>query len=312
MPAAFRFAAMKVLLTYSDVCEEITREAILYDLQDRYPIVTYVVAEEIHPSTGGRHIHALFEFSRRVDSIDVRCFDVADSVHQHHPNIKPVKYGKANWDRARDYVIKEDVAPLTNEEPKLDYGEIFEQASDAEDFLRLVLKNYPRDYALNYERLASMAAKRWKSYSASTVTAVNPPSQQRTPFDLYTTDPHSVWDGRKSLVVVGPPGVGKTTWAIAQAPKPCLFVRHLDTLKELEPAHRSIVFDDLDFRHLPPHTQKFLVDMEQPSTIHVRYAVATIPSGLPRIFTANEYPFEREGVHGAAVSRRVHEVTILE
>jgi len=312
MPAQFRFAAKKVLLTYSDVCEEITREAIHFDLTERFPIITYVIAEETHPSTGGRHIHALLEFARRVDSVDARLFDVADSVHQHHPNIKPVKYGKSNWDKAADYVKKEDPAPLTNEDPKLDYGEIFEQAESVEDFLRLVLKNYPRDYALNYDRLESMARKRWPTFSASTVCAVPQPSAQRTPFELYTTDPQSVWNSRKSLIVVGPPGAGKTTWAVAQSPKPCLFVRHLDQLKELKPIHQSIVFDDLDFRHLPHHTQKFLVDMEMPASIHVRYAVATIPSGLPRIFTANEYPFERTGIHGRAIARRVKEVIILE
>lgn len=312
MPANFRFAAKKVLLTYSDVCEEITRESILYDLEERFPIVTHVIAEEIHPSNNGRHIHALLEFSRRVDSIDARLFDVADSIHQHHPNIKPVKYGKSNWDRARDYVVKEDVAPLTNEDPKLDYSEIFDQATDADDFLRLVLKNYPRDYALNYDRLASMARQKWKKFSNSTVTAVNQPSQQRTPFELYTTDPRAVWDMRKSLIVVGPPGVGKTTWAVAQAPKPCLFVRHLDTLKELTTDHQSVVFDDLDFKHLPHHTQKFLVDLEQPATIHVRYSTVTLPSFLPRIFTANEYPFEQLGIHGQAINRRVHTIYILD
>jgi len=298
-------------LTYSAVCEEITRESILYDIDDRYPVKTFVIAEEAHQD-GGRHIHALFEFTRRVQSIDVTCFDVADSEHQHHPNIKPVKYGKGNWDRARDYVVKEDPAPLTNEEPKLDYGEIFERSNSAEEFLGLVLKHYPRDYALNYDRLAGMAKKRWKKYSRNTVTSVTQPSPQRTPFELMTTDPHHAWDQKKSLVVIGPAGVGKTTWAIAQAPKPCLFVRHLDQLKELEDGHRSVVFDDLDFKHLPMHTQKFLVDMEQPAAIHVRYSVATLPSGLPRIFTANEFPFERLGVHGAAIRRRIHEVVILD
>lgn len=310
MPAAFRFAAKKVLLTYSDVCEEITREAVLYDLEDRYPIVTYLVAEEQHQS-GGRHIHALLEFSRRVDSIDVRCFDIADSIHQHHPNIKPVKYGKANWDKARDYVSKEDVAPLTNEDPKLDYGEIFEQATDADDFMRLVLKYYPRDYALNYDRLVSMTKNHWKTYSSNTVTTTRELSPKKTPLELTTTNLQSVIESNKSLVVVGPPGIGKTTWAIAVAPKPCLFIRHLDSLSQLRAEHQSIVFDDLDFHHLPPSTQKFLVDLEQIAEIHIRYRVATIPARLPRIFTSNEFPFLEGGVHGAAIARRIHSVNLL-
>lgn len=308
MPAAFRFAAKKVLLTYSDICEEITKEAILFDLQERYPIVRYALGEEIHPSNGGRHIHALLEFSRRVDSIDVRLFDIADSIHQHHPNIQTVKHGQANWERAYDYVGKEDPCLETNVTPKLTYAEMFDQATSPDDFLRLVLQNFPRDYALNYEKLASMARAHWKIYSVNTITTTKELSPQKTPFVLTTTNLQSVIDNNKSLVIVGPPGIGKTTWAMAVAPKPCLFIRHLDSLSKLLPEHRSIVFDDLDFRHLPPSTQKFLVDLDQIAEIHIRYKVATIPAKMPRIFTSNEFPFQEEGVHGAAIARRIHSV----
>lgn len=310
MPAAFRFAAKKVLLTYSDVCEEVTKEAILFDLKDRYPIIHYALGEELHPSTGGRHIHAVFEFSRRVDSIDPRLFDIADSIHQHHPNIKAVKHGQANWDRAYEYVCKEDPTPETNVQPKLTYSEMFEQADNADDFMRLVLRNYPRDYALNYDRLSAMAKAHWKKFCANTITTTRETSNTRTPFDLRTLNLQSVIEAKKSLVIVGPPGIGKTTWATEVAPKPSLFIRHLDSLSKLQREHQSIIFDDLDFKHLPPSTQKFLVDTEQISEIHIRYRVATIPANIPRIFTSNEFPFLEEGVHGAAIERRIHLVNL--
>jgi len=310
MPAAFRFAAKKVLLTYSDVCEQITKEAVLFDIEDRYPVLRHALGEEIHPSTGGRHIHALFEFSRRIDSVDVSLFDIADEIHTHHPNIKPVKYGQANWDRAFEYVSKEDPTPTTNCTPKLTYSEMFDQATDAEDFMRLVLNNYPRDYALNFTKLDTMAKTHWKRYCNNTVTTTNELSQQRIPFELTTLNLQSVFNDKKALIIVGPPGIGKTTWAIHKAPKPVLFVRHLDSLSKLQSHHQSIIFDDLDFKHLPFSTQKFLVDIEQLSEIHVRYKVATIPAGMPRIFTSNEFPFQKEGVHGAAIARRIHSIRL--
>lgn len=311
MPAAFRFAAKRVLLTYSDVCEEITKETVLYDICERTPSLEWSIAEETHPRTGGRHIHALIQFTHRVDTRDVRFFDIGDSAHQHHPNIQPVQYGKSNWEKALAYVQKEDPTPLTNIEPKLTYEEIYDTANSQEEFLQLVKKHHGRDFALNISSLERTAEKLWPTTSVNTVMSARTPSPQRTPFELTTTDPHSAWGTLKSLVVTGPPGVGKTTWALHVAPKPCLFVRHLDSLKKLRPSHRSIVFDDLEFDHLPPATQKFLVDMEQIAEIHVRYGVATIPQGLPRIFTANVFPFTRDGVHGVAIKRRLKEVIIL-
>lgn len=311
MPAIFRFAAKRVLLTYSDVCEEITKETVLYDICERTPAHEWCIAEETHPRTGGRHIHVLIQFRYRVDTRDVRFFDIADSTHQHHPNIQPVQYGKANWDKALAYVQKEDPTPLTNIEPKLTYEEIYDQATSQEEFLQLVKKHHGRDFALNISSLERTAEKLWPTTSVNTVMSARTPSPLRMPLELSTTNPQSAWDTLKSLVVTGPPGVGKTTWALHVAPKPCLFVRHLDSLKKLRPVHRSVVFDDLEFDHLPVATQKFLVDMEQIAEIHVRYGVATIPQGLPRIFTANQFPFTREGIHGQAIRRRLHEVIIL-
>jgi len=308
MPA-FRFAAKRVLLTFAQVDDFFTKETILYDLVERLPVHTYTIAEEQHRD-GGRHIHALLQFTHRVDTVDVRFFDIASIHHDYHPNIKPVQYGKANWERARAYVVKEDPAPLTNQEPTLGYDEIIAQSSSQEDFLELVLKHHPRDYALNLAALEKVAIRHWPTPSMNTVTSALPLSAQRTPFELYTMDPQAVWADRKSLLVVGPPGIGKTTWALAVAPKPCLFIRHLDSLKRLEKTHKSIVFDDLEFSHLPPATQKFLVDMEQIGEVHVRYAVATIPAGLPRLFTANEYPFLESGVHAEAITRRLKYIKI--
>lgn len=108
-------------------------------------------------------------------------------------------------------------------------------------------------------------------------------------------------DSLKSLVLLGPPGCGKTNWAKKHAIKPALFVSHLDRLKDLKVGtHKSIIFDDLDFKHLPRTTQIHLVDRENPRDIHIRYRVAHIPAGIQKIFTCNEEPFIRDD----AVKRR--------
>lgn len=108
-------------------------------------------------------------------------------------------------------------------------------------------------------------------------------------------------EGIKSIVVVGKSGSGKTSWAKWVSPKPALFVTHIDDLRKLRPEHKSIIFDDMDFRHTPRTAQIHLVDRTDTRSIHIRYGTATVPAGIIKIFTCNEYPF----IEDEAIQRRV-------
>lgn len=109
-------------------------------------------------------------------------------------------------------------------------------------------------------------------------------------------------DQLKSLVIHGPPGCGKTNWAKKHALKPALFITHLDRLKDFKlGVHKSIIFDDCDFKYLPRTAQIHLVDRENPRDIHIRYRMAHIPQGIQKIFTCNERPFLAD----EAIARRV-------
>lgn len=109
-------------------------------------------------------------------------------------------------------------------------------------------------------------------------------------------------------VVVGPSGCGKTTWAKQRSPKPALFVSHIDDLKCFRPNfHKAIIFDDMDFKHLPTTCQIHLVDQQDPRSIHVRYGTVKLPADLCKIFTCNEFPF----VEHEAIRRRIKEINLL-
>lgn len=103
-------------------------------------------------------------------------------------------------------------------------------------------------------------------------------------------------------MIVGPPGVGKTTWAKRFSEKPALWVTHMDDLKLLTDEHKTIIFDDLDFQHMPRTAQIHIVDQENARTIHIRYKVIHIPANITKIFTANTFPF----VYDEAINRRIN------
>lgn len=107
----------------------------------------------------------------------------------------------------------------------------------------------------------------------------------------------------KSIVVIGASGVGKTTWATKHIPKPALLVTHMDDLKRFDKSrHKAILFDDVDFKHLPITSQIHIVDSNLPRSIHVRYGTVTIPKDTQKIFTCNEFPFQEHD----AIKRRIY------
>lgn len=89
----------------------------------------------------------------------------------------------------------------------------------------------------------------------------------------------------KSVVLIGPSGIGKTQYALSHFKMP-LLVSHMDDLKKLE-HHDGIVFDDMTFRHFPPQSCIHLTDLELPRSINVKYGTVQIRALLPRFFTSN-------------------------
>lgn len=311
--AEFRFAAKQVFLTYSQVCEHVTKESVYFTMTERFTLERYTLGEESHED-GGRHVHACLVFPIKVNSRDSRFFDINCGMctHDHHPNIQKIQRGKINLLRVEEYCAKEDPNPLTNVEPVKTWGEIISESSTQEEYLSLVQKHYPRDFCLSLDRLKASAKHLFPDAGSNTITDFAWPANEEEPESWNAINENvQTWDPQqKSLVLIGPPGCGKTSWAKKNSPKPTLFIRHLDSLVHLKPHHKSIIFDDLEFSHLPPATQKFLTDCTDLAEIHIRYRIGQIPPRMTRIFTANEYPFTEDGVHGEAIRRRVEKISL--
>lgn len=127
---------------------------------------------------------------------------------------------------------------------------------------------------------------------------------QQVPKDEPKADWAMRWDAImdiKSVAIIGPSGVGKTQYALAHFTN-ALFVTHMDDLLRFNSdQHDGIIFDDMDFQHMPRNCQIHLVDWDQDRSLHCRYSVARIPKHTMKLFTGNSYMFTDD----AAIRRRV-------
>lgn len=211
----FRFNARSAFLTYAQ-CGPLLKEELFNFMNDTYGVEDFMIGEETHQD-GGRHLHAYFRFKSKVHSRDPRCFD----INQNHPNIKTVRQGKKSLDKILEYIGKEDPSPSTNMSITLDWGEIFQEAKDKDDFLRLVKRNYPRDYALNCQRLEYVANREWKI----DINTINMGWEPDYTHDWPDTLDELRHDWKTSLVIVGTAG------------KIGIFTKTLTNLQDAEKQH---------------------------------------------------------------------------
>lgn len=233
-----------------------------------------VVGDEVGDS-GTRHLQGFITFSRAHRLAALK-------------KLSP----RAHWECAKtadaaNYCMKEKI--LINRDNRKqghrsDINSLKALIDSGSDLMEIREQHY--GLYLRYKRviLEDMALKKAKVEIVYT--------EFNTPFiDL---DEHPV------VSIVGPSGIGKTQYAKAHFKNP-LLVRHIDDLKNFTD-HDGIVFDDMDFTHWPPTSQIHLTDVEENSSINVKYGTALIPRGTKRIFTCNTYPFS----YHPAVERRVY------
>lgn len=263
----------------------------------RIPLEYLLVAREQHES-GEIHFHVAIQFVRNLRTRDPRIFD----INGVHPNLQSAK----DFDRWVAYCKKDGeysewgtIAPKkafvrVSPEELIELAKTMNKAS----FLSYCsVHKYP--YASEIWRLCHKlddCTLQENSYVAGTM-------------DKCLDTLGDKWDRTKCLLLVGPSGIGKTTWCKINLPKPCLMVTHLDDLKRFEPGiHTSILFDDVSVKHLPDTSQIHLVDHHNPRSIHIRYGTARIPAGIVKAFTCNTIPVNLDM---EAIARRCHFIHVI-
>lgn len=297
----FRFNCSSFGLTYSQ--SKLTTD-IIYDWINanfsNYGILHLAVSHELHQD-GNSHFHVACKLGRPFCSRDQRQWD----INGEHPNLlRPRNY--VQWVQ---YVVKlgnfkeQGTRPLSaggsNRSPT--YEEIVHKATNSS---KLEFLCWASGNKVTYAREIWKECEK-KPQSRKTILAGQPipgvidPKFQKCMLEVN-------WVQEKCLVLVGDSGIGKTTWAKQMIPKPALFVTHIDDLREFDPEiHKAILFDDVCFNHYPVQSQIHLVDYWDIRSIHIRYGTATIPAGIPKIFTCNEDPIN---LSHTAIQRRVQVV----
>lgn len=287
----FRINAKNFSLTYSNVEQQSgvawlpwDKESLLRHLESLGDGVIGMVSREQHQD-GSTHFHAWVQFPRKRDIRASNFFDWQGC----HPNVQATNNLRA-W---KTYICKdgdhtpEPAAPTAT-------GDLFVLCHSMEKHEWV---NYCIGKKIGFQYMEYI----WKDCHMDRDSTIedNPPPEAVMCAALEQFIYPSL--DRSPLVLVGDTGCGKTTWAIKNAPKPICFVSHMDQLKHFDPQyHKSIVFDDMDFKHLPRESQIHILDMTTPRAIHRRYGVTVIPAGTKKIFTANSNPF----IEDPAIIRR--------
>lgn len=285
MPSFFN--GKRFFLTYPQ-CQHSPDELALF-LGQQAPVAYYLVAREQHED-GNFHLHACVEF-KSTQRHDVRWLD----FNGHHPN----KQDPRKWEACKTYCKKDGNFIEGPEEvllraalAGLPPSELVKAYTECDKWLDYCVSNrISYQYAMWYWN-----ASRDDSFTIRQEDDVKGEMCQSLASFAFDRDRHRV------LILKGESGCGKTTWAKKNAPKPALFVSHIDTLKRFNPdIHKSIIFDDVDFNHYPRTAQIHLVDYDNARAIHVRYGTVELPAGIPRIFTCNADPVL---LTDAAIKRR--------
>lgn len=292
---SFRCRGKCFIITYPQ-CDAIHQE--IFDFLKTKNSAYLVCAKELHED-GNTHYHAFLRFQSRRE-LGSRFFD----FRSFHPNVQACRNPSASINYVKkDGEYLEHGTNDSSDTPDIPNASDFQ--SESSYLAACVSKKIPYGYAQRFWTLANT------SDAAYTIREGPSDSQytSRVCNQLRTFD--FDWEGvPKSLVLEGSAGCGKTEWAKYNLPKPILFVRHLDLLRHFNPSvHKSILFDDMDFNHLPRNTWIFLTDRENPQQVHVRYGVAQIPAMVPKCFTTN-VPIFASRSQDNAIARRLEYIKI--
>ena len=282
----FRFCSAQVFLTYPQCT--LSKEDVLDHFEGKWGIKSYMVSKEEH-ANGGFHIHAYFRFNRKLDLSSERCFD----INEFHPNIvanirspkKVLEYVKKDG----DYIASDDIDKIIKDGDKENWGSIRLKSTNKRDYMEMVAANFPRDHALNYEKLEYYAEKVFGEIRS---TYVSPPgylfphliTTMAEWATEYVLGPQLNATRAKTLFLVGPTRTGKSAWARSIGTH--MYFQGMFNLDDWDNNARYAVFDDIEWKYMP--NKKQFIGCQSNFVVTDRYRKKrTVDYGLPTIICMN-------------------------
>lgn len=290
--SGFRLDAKNFFLTYSNVEQqnwtEFDKENLL-DFLKAIDGVTYVIVCKENHEDGNTHFHALVRFDKKKN--------LRNSAFFNYNGVQANIQSTRNVPASIHYVKKFN--------DFIEYG-----GNNDDDNLIETCAGVDRltwlQYCIGKKISFAYCDEIWKTVHICRTSTIEEGAEIMG--EMCPRLREFRYEGPLSIVLVGSAGTGKTTWAKTYLPKPILFVTHVDRLKDYDPNyHKSILFDDMDFRHWPRTNQIELVDRENPRDINRRYGITNIPAGVPKCFTGNYRPF----IEDEAINRRIRLINIV-
>ena len=315
----YRIAAKNILLTYSQVNHELTNELVLECLQNvlKDKIKNYIIAKEYHQDEGV-HFHALlsapikFDFNTELVSLPFK-----ETVYKGH--YSPV----TNYPQMVKYVCKKgeyihNLTDILKNYEKPYHEELIENVTEGgvNAGLTYSLRKHP-EKALRPGSLSATESNIQCMLTLPQFAKSEPP----IPFtrDIFNSPPELdewVADGcRPTLILVGPPGVGKTVWIkILKEEKSwkMLKINHMEGFKDLTDQHTAIVLDDFAFTSISRNEFLALVENTADMNIRVCYGSVKKKMNMIQAFICNYETFFEilDYLKLGQVSRRVRIVEL--
>lgn len=300
----FHFQARKVHLTYKNHLPMLTLMSHLKDIGGEfklYSIVHEIGEEDEDTPTPYEHTHVFIWWKNKFQSKNARVFDY-NGIHPNIQTQKSIKWAKTIcMDYHKGRKTKADGKKYFKEPVDIKQEGIDDWKFEEDQFK--VAQAAP-------SLVEACLAVGVEIKSVSDVNMVRNAKRKRGLAEVeddcdkaWIPAPDN-WDRKKkSLIVSGPPGIGKTNWAIAQFKKPYKITDHED-LKDIPEDTDGLVFDDQEYARYKMTMQKMIADVRTDSTVRCRHFNAFKPK-LPAIFTTNTVSnlFDMEADGGALKAR---------
>ena len=218
----FRICAKKLMLTYSQVPEEMSPDEVIAQLNKKIYFTQHGVGIEYHQD-GDQHFHALLLSEKKIDICSVSMFDVEFEGKTYKCHVEGVR----NLSAAIRYVCKKgayitDIKNLYHGR-LLTKNDLLRKISDTEGVdaaLDFYEKNYPKEAMgrlslLNVERFLRRRVELRRRSVWSTTESMSTTFKVEDFKELAKIKKWVDSDYRRTLILVGPAGCEKTQFVKA-------------------------------------------------------------------------------------------------